>query len=216
MAQLLCGCDGIHAGWNASSWYRHDALVPDAHRAGVSDPRQAKGHSQNRGKASYLLVPFIILSTLNLTHLSLKDNEPYTAVVFSDLALMINATVLFGIIYGIAIYYRKDPLTHARYMFCTIFPMFTPITDRLIYRNIRPLVEAAPTIDGSPIVPFWGFLLALILVGGLAFWDWKSNKRTDVFPAILGMLVLYHISVFTFHMIPAWRAFGEWFLGLSI
>lgn len=166
------------------------------------------------GKASYVLVPLLILSTFTLTHESLQGNEPYSARNFSSLALMINATVLFGVIYGLAIYHRKDSLTHARYMFATIFPMFTPITDRLIYRNIRPLVEAAPTIDGGPIVPFWGFLLALILIGGLAIWDWKSNNRKDVFPLVFGMLVLYHISVFTFHMIPAWRSFGNWFLGL--
>lgn len=166
------------------------------------------------GKISYVLVPFLIISTLALTHQSLQTNEPYPTIVFSDLALMINATVLFGVIYGLAIYHRKDSPTHARYMFATIFPMFTPITDRLIYRNVRPLVEAAPAIEGSAIVPFWGFLLALILLGGLAIWDWRSNNRRDVFPAVLGMLIIYHISVFTFHMIPAWRSFGEWFLGL--
>jgi hypothetical protein len=74
------------------------------------------------------------------------------------------------------------------------------------------LVAFAPTIDGSPIVPFFGFMLANIIVAGLAIWDWKSNNRKDVFPKVLGMLVLYHITVFTFHLIPAWRAFGEWFL----
>lgn len=165
------------------------------------------------GKASYVLVPFIVLSTVVLTYSSLYDKTPYDSGVFSDLALMLNATLLFIIIYGLAIYYRKHSLTHARYMFCTIFPMFTPITDRIIYNYFRPLVEFAPTIDGSPIVPFFGFLLANLIVAGLAIWDWKSNKRKDVFPVILGMLILYHISVFTFHLILAWRSFGKWFLG---
>lgn len=168
------------------------------------------------GKASFVLVPFVILSTLNLTHFSLKDNTPYTDVVFSDLALMLNATVLFCIIYTLAMYHRKDPLLHARYMFATIFPMFTPITDRIIYRNFGFLVEVSPTIDGSPVVPFWGFILALGIVGGLAIWDWKSNNRKDVFPAVIGMLLIYHISVFTFHFLQAWRKFGEWFLTMHL
>ena len=168
------------------------------------------------GKASYVLVPFIALSTVNLTHFSLQDNLPVNAAVSSDLALMLNATLLFLIIYGLAIYYRKDSLTHARYMFCTIFPMFTPITDRIIYNYFRPLVEFAPTIGGSPVVPFYGFLIANMIVGGLAIWDWRSNNRKDVFLPVLGMLLLYHLSVFTFHLIPAWNNFGEWFLGLKI
>jgi len=164
------------------------------------------------GKASYLLVPFIVISTLNLIYFSLQDGDLNSLRLYSSFALMLNATLLFGIIYGLAIYHKKDSLTHARYMFCTIFPMFTPITDRIIYNYFRPLVEFAPTIDGSPIVPFFGFMLANIIVAGLAIWDWKSNNRKDVFPKVLGMLVLYHITVFTFHLIPAWRAFGEWFL----
>ena len=168
------------------------------------------------GKASYVLVPFIVLSTVILTHFSLQDNLPVNAAVSSDLALMLNATLLFFIIYGLAIYYKKDALTHARYMFCTIFPMFTPITDRIIYNNFRPLVEFAPTIGGSPVVPFYGFLLANIILAGLAIWDWKSNKRKDVFPIVLGMLILYHLSVFTFHLIPAWERFGVWFLALGL
>ncbi|MEQ8525365.1 hypothetical protein [Gracilimonas sp.] len=165
------------------------------------------------GKASYVLVPFIVGSTVVLTHSSLYENTPYNSEVFSDLALMINATLLFLIIYGLAIYHKKDALTHARYMFCTIFPMFTPITDRIIYNYFRPLVDFAPTLDGAPVVPFFGFLLANVIVAGFTFWDWKSNKRKDVFPVVLVMLILYHTSVFTFHLIPTWRSFGEWFLG---
>lgn len=168
------------------------------------------------GKFSYVLVPFVILSTLNLTHYSLKENTPYTDITFSSLALMINATVLFGIIYGLAIYYKNKPLTHARYMFCTIFPMFTPITDRIIYRHAGSLVEIAPTIGDSPIVPFWGFFLALSIVAVLAVWDWKSNQRKDVFPVVFVFLLIYHISVFTLHKVSLWRQFGNWFLGMHL
>lgn len=167
------------------------------------------------GWFSYLLVPFIVFTTFNLTYVSLSDGNSESGRLYSSLALMVNANLLFAIIYGLAIYHKKDSLTHARYMFCTIFPMFTPITDRIIYNYFRPLVEFAPTIEGSPVVPFFGFVLANLIIGGLAIWDWKSNKRKDVFLPVLGMLVMYHITVFTFHLIPAWRSFGKWFLGFS-
>ena len=129
---------------------------------------------------------------------------------------MFNATVVLSIIYGLGMYFRKDRLTHARYMLCTIFPMFTPITDRIIYNYIRPLIPLAPKIEGTPIVPFYGFLLADLIVIGLAVWDWKTHKRKDVFMIVLGLLLIYHISMFTFYKFSFWRAFTEWFLSLQL
>ncbi len=168
------------------------------------------------GWSSYLMVPLIVGTTINLVHFRLGRAEVLTAPVLLDLALMINSVIVFVILFGLAIYYKKDSLTHARYMICTIFPMFTPITDRLIYRNVRPLVEYAPTIDGAAIVPFFGFILADILLIGLLVWDWKTNKRWKEFGLSLVILVIYQVSVFTAHFIPVWKSFGEWFFTLPL
>jgi len=168
------------------------------------------------GKGSYLLFPILILSTFLLIHVGLSGIGLIKTGVLYSLSLMVNATVALVIIYGLGIYFRKDRLTHARYMVCTIFPLFTPITDRIIYNYIRPLVEYAPTIEGNPIVPFFGFLLADLILIGLVIWDWKSNKRKDVFLIVLGILLLYHISVFTFYQFGFWEGFGSWFLGIRM
>lgn len=168
------------------------------------------------GKASFIIFPILMISTFLLIHFSLGSSGSINTRTLFSMALMFNATVVLFIIYGLGMYFRKDRLTHARYMLSTIFPMFTPITDRIIYNYIRPLIPLAPKIEGMPIVPFYGFLLADMIVVVLAAWDWKTHKRKDVFMIVLGLLLIYHFSMFTFYKFSFWRAFAEWFLGLQL
>jgi hypothetical protein len=168
------------------------------------------------GKGSYLLVVLLTISTLRLIHFRLspaKDALP--DIVLSNFALMFNATIVFVIIYCLAIYFRKDALTHARFMLCTIFPLFTPITDRIIYGNFRWLVQYAPTIDRYPIVPVFGFAFANVILIALSIWDWRKNKRL-IFPVVLGILLFYHISVLSFHNLIVWKNLTKWFLSLPL
>jgi len=168
------------------------------------------------GKASFVIVPLLIVSTLRLIHFRLspaKDVLP--DIVLSNFALMFNATLVFALIYGLAIYYKKEALTHARFMLCTIFPLFTPITDRIIYGNFRWLVPYAPAIDRYPIVPVFGFALANIILIVLSIWDWRKNKRL-IFPVVLGILLFYHTSVLSFHNLIFWKTLAKWFLHLPM
>jgi hypothetical protein len=151
-----------------------------------------------------------------LIHATITKDAQVNLGTYVSMALMLNATLVFAGIYGLGIYFQKDRFTHARYMACTIFPLFTPITDRIIYKFLPTLVDFAPKIQGSPMVPFFGFLLADLIVAGLAIWDWKTHKRKDVFLIVLGLLVIYHISLFTFYQIPAWRLFSAWFYNLPL
>jgi hypothetical protein len=154
------------------------------------------------GKASYLIFPILVLSTILLIHATVRKSQVVNFGTYFSMALMVNATIVLVIIYGLGIYFQKDRFTHARYMICTIFPLFTPITDRIIYKYLFGMVEYAPKLEGFPVVPFYGFLLADILVIGLAIWDWKTHRRKDVFLIVLALLLIYHISLFTFYKFP--------------
>jgi hypothetical protein len=120
------------------------------------------------------------------------------------------------VIYGLAMYYRRQPTVHGRYMLCTIFPLLTPVTDRLIGPYAPSLIQIVPRIDGMPVLPVAGFVLAHTVLGALAVWDWRTGQRTPVFPVAIAVLLLYHVSVLTFHRMPFWRAFGEWFVALPL
>ncbi len=168
------------------------------------------------GTLSYFLMPVLLILTLNLVHHLLSDQEAWNPVSLYSLALMVNATIVLAILYGLAIYHRRRPLLHARYMLGTVFPLFTPVTDRLIYGHFKPLLNYMPTIEGRPIAPVAGFLLADLLLLLLVYWDWKTHQRLDVFPKVLALLVIYHISVLTFYRFAFWEKFGNWFLSLPL
>jgi hypothetical protein len=112
--------------------------------------------------------------------------------------------------------WRRDSPTHARWMLCTVFPLVTPVTDRLIGAHLPPLVRLVPRIEGNPILPTIGFATADLLLLALAWWDWRANRRLDVFPVALGVLLVYHIGTLTLHRVPLWNAFCGWFLGLPL
>ncbi|MEQ8470232.1 MAG: hypothetical protein RIC35_03565 [Marinoscillum sp.] len=168
------------------------------------------------GYFSYLLVPIIAFTAFDLVNHLFHGATRLSVGHFYFLALSINSIFAFLIIYGLAIYFRKNAALHAKFMICTVFPLFTPITDRLIYRFFRFLVPHAPQIGGSPIVPFYGFVLADVLLIILAVWDWRSNKRLITFPVALGILFIYHFSVMNFYKYDFWQKFCYWFVGLPM
>ena len=167
------------------------------------------------GTLSFVLVPLIVVTTVAFLHVRLQGVQRLDSGALGMLALVINALVAFVLIYALGIAFRRQPAIHARFMLCTIFPLFTPVTDRLIGRHAPALIGLVPRIDGTPIVPVAGFLLADVMLVALSIWDWRSNRRL-VFPVALGILLVYHWSVLTFHTFPAWRRFSGWFVTLPL
>lgn len=166
------------------------------------------------GRYSYVLVPVFIISTVDLLHYKLRDvQDPAPGVLFF-VALVLNALVVFLLFYSLAMVNRKKPTIHARYMMCTVFPMVTPITDRIINIHFPSLLRYLPTLEGKPLEPVVGFLMADFLLVALSLWDWRAHQRWNVFPVALLALLLYHGSVLTFHALPFWRSFSKWFLAL--
>jgi hypothetical protein len=167
------------------------------------------------GKASYVLVPLIFLATLNLVHFSLKGQSTGSVTLYF-LALMLNGVFAFVLLFGLAMYHRRDSVSHARYMVCTIFPLFTPVTDRLIFAYFPDLIHRVPVLDGTPLVQVLGFLLADALVLTLIFWDRRAKRQTHAFAIALTVLMLYHASVLTFYKLSAWKSFAVWFASLPL
>jgi len=172
------------------------------------------------GKASYVLAPAVVAITTSFVHYrvagSVPSPERLPNFVAYFLALTLNSLVVFAVFYALAIYYRRDAGRHSRWMIATAFPLFTPITDRLIGAHVPALVAFAPRVDGSPVLPVFGFALADLTLLGLAVWDWRVNRRADVFAPALAAVALYHVSVLTLHGVAVWHTFCAWFLGLPL
>lgn len=172
------------------------------------------------GKLSFVLAPAVVVITTVFIHQRLAPGLAGLPVLppigLHFLALTLLSLVAFAVFYGLAIASRRDAPTHARWMVCTVFPLFTPVTDRLIGAYLAPLARYLPQIDGTPILPAAGFAAADLILVGLVWWDWRTHRRRDVFLIALGVLLLYHGGTLGLHRVPLWGAFCAWFLGLPL
>jgi hypothetical protein len=172
------------------------------------------------GKLSYVVAPALVVITTVFIHQRVSPGLaglpalPPIALYF--LALTLPSLAAFGLFYFLAMRARRDPQTHARWMLCTLFPLFTPVTDRLIGAHLPALIGVVPRIEGSPVLPAVGFAAADLIVCALAWWDWRTNRRLNVFPVALGVLLLYHAGTLTLHRVPLWNALCAWFLALPL
>ena len=169
------------------------------------------------GKLSFVLAPLVVITTLSLTHYRLRSDE-FSDVLLYALALPMGLLLQFALAYGLAIYHRRNPVIHARYMICTGFPMIPPIFDRIleVYLLPPPQAQFVPQIGGNPLYPLITYSasdLALIL---LSVWDWRFRRRLNVFPVVLCGFVVFQGLTFVLHHVSFWRSFAEWFLSLPI
>ena len=172
------------------------------------------------GKSSYVLAPAVAIITTAFVHYrlagALGGGVQLPVMALHSLALMLLAILVFALFFALAIYFRREPQVHARWMVCTVFPLFTPVTDRLIGAHFQSLIAWLPRIEGNAILPTVGFALADLIVLALALWDWRANRRVGVFPVALAVLLVYHVGVLTLHRVPLWNSLCVAFLSLPL
>lgn len=166
------------------------------------------------GKLSYLAVALVIVSTTLFLHARLQTSPPGVERMFF-VTLVLGALVAFTVLFGLAIYHRRTPAIHARYMLATIVPFVSAITDRLLSRYLPVTRGWAPHIGTAVVMPALWFVVADLALVGLAIWDWRANRRL-VFPVVLLVVLGYHAMVLTSHRWLAWEAFTAWFVSLPL
>lgn len=167
------------------------------------------------GTFSYLLVPFIVYSTIHLIHYQMKGSPQVGLSHMYALALILNGIVAFVIIFSLAVYFRKDAAIHAQFMVCTVFTMISPVTDRIIYQFFRPVVSWVPRVGPIPVVPVAGFLLADLTLVFLILREWRAGRSVAPYAVSLGVVMIYHFSVLNFHKYQFWFSFAKWFVGVG-
>ena len=103
------------------------------------------------GKLSYVIVPLIAFTTVDLYKYRLSELTALSTRDYLFTASVLMALLTFLIYYGLAIFFKSKPTIHARYMVCTIFPMFTAIIDRIIDSYFPFLLPYFPNVDGPVI-----------------------------------------------------------------
>jgi hypothetical protein len=158
------------------------------------------------GKASFVLAPLVVVMFVIMIHGIAAAHSLPVEVQPIFLFYVLGAALLFAVFYALAIVYRKTPATHARFMVCTVFPIYTAGTDRIA-------AQVFPDADPLLVTPV-AWALGDLLLLALAIWDWRSRRRISAFAVAFAALLTYQSLSFVAPVIPGWVAFTEWFASL--
>jgi hypothetical protein len=160
------------------------------------------------GKFSYLLAPWIAVSTLMLANFQLNARGLTGEGVY---VLMLQLSILaqFLVFYSLAIVNRKTSDVHARYMVCTALPLIDPIFARILMFNYL-------TPEQLPLTQFYTYPLTALILVALVVWDWRSSNRRDVFLPMLFVLVALQLPTFFVTGTAAWQSFAAWYMQLPL
>jgi hypothetical protein len=155
------------------------------------------------GKASYLLVPVVVAATVSFAHARLLE-EGLTHDRLYILYIQLHLLVLLILAYGFAIYWRRVPALHMRFMICTALPLIDPALSRIIENYLwipsAMAYEQAITYSVTDLV-----LVVLIAL------NFRRELHLKVYPLMLAAFVALHIPNFLVADAPAWRSFAAWF-----
>ncbi|AWW00351.1 hypothetical protein [Arcticibacterium luteifluviistationis] len=158
------------------------------------------------GKSTYVLLPLFFLSVILLKHQRIGGEV--SPSLGASLWLQLKDLVIIGIMYGIAIWHKKNIQIHARAMIATGIVFIEPSLGRLIINVFYPNDFITGFI--VTIVLIYALLLALI------FLERKQKQGRWIFPLLTVLYILFHWLYLFEISFPAWDAFASWFALLPL
>lgn len=153
------------------------------------------------GKLSYVLMPLIVLGILAVGaggyHAALAKNAP-AAEAIGGLSLSLPGAIMLAIVYALAIWHRKNPALHMRYMICTLLPMLGPGLGRALI-----IFGKLPFPVGVAVADYAAMALAAVLI----IYDWRKGKNFTPYVVALALTVLAHFA-FINNMGAVWQTIG--------
>jgi hypothetical protein len=168
--------------------------------------RQLEWH-RRVGKASYAVVPLMIVSALALAQLRMRAAPPQMVHVQQFiLYLGVAASLLFLVIWGLGIRYRRDTALHARFMVATALTLVDPSLARVMIFWV-PAVPP-PLYQWISFGMVYAVLLLLIVRDPLP-------RGRKAFVGVLALFVAMHVSVMWVPGTLAWQRFASWYAGFG-
>ena len=157
------------------------------------------------GKASYVVVPLMIVSALVLAQLRLQA-APAQMLPFQQfiLYLGISASVMFVVIWGLGIRYRRDTALHARFMVATALTLIDPSLARVMIFWV-PAVPP-PLYQWISFGVVYAVLLLLVALDPLP-------RGRKAFMGVLALFIAMHVSIMLVPGTAAWQHFAAWYAG---
>lgn len=192
----LTSTDNAHHfhGITATLWLVLLIIQPFLYRAG-----NLRWHRMI-GKISFVLVPLIIISALNMVQIMLINKASYPPNIPDRLAFIDFATLVqFLLFYLLAIYKRKEIQLHARYMVCTVLGPLIPALTRLLFR--------LPGIDNFNKSLNISYIIIEIVLILLLLDDKRSGKIRLPYLLAIILFVVQHLLM---NFVAEW----EWWIKL--
>jgi hypothetical protein len=95
-------------------------------------------------------------------------------------------------------------------MICTVFALLDPIFARVLAINFFQVPFS------SGIYEYFTYSFVNLILLTLIIWDWKSQKRTDVFLPMLPVVLATQLPSFFVVESSMWQAFAAWFAALPL
>ena len=162
------------------------------------------------GKLGYVLGPLMALSIVLLAH-----NQIVTLAEQSDprrhfiLFIQLGFALFFAVLYGAAMFYRRTPPIHARFMILTGILLIEPILVRVFKFNLSFIEWSVPyQVVTWPMVD--------LLLVGIIYVDRENKPGQRVFIGALLVFLSYQALHLTVTDTRTWINFAGWFASLPI
>lgn len=156
------------------------------------------------GKLSYGLAPLVVISGILVTYFNIgRVEDPLRPFMLSIFHLGLYSVLSFVILYGLAMYHRRDPQYHARYMITTALVFLVPGLSRTFGNLLGPM--------GLPSLSFYQNLWVPLIIGLLLIVvDWRGGRIRSPFVVFSA---IWAINITLWHLLPhvqLWRDFTVW------
>ena len=163
------------------------------------------------GRSSYVIAPLIIFLGLATLHEALNRTPggvPVEGPVGSRLGVFgFGQMLAFGITWGLAIVYRKQPPQHVRFIISTSFAIAPAVVIRVFVSWVPGVETEGAAVAGNC------FVLSLLLLVLIAA-DWQLGVKRSVFWVATLVLSVMHLGYWTFAKTDGWLAFCQWYADL--
>lgn len=157
------------------------------------------------GKTSFVLVPVIVVSTVLLANYRMRSglNEELIYFLYVQAALMVQ----FVVAYCLAIFERRTPAAHMRFMVCTALALVDPILARVLFWQTGISFPLAQAIT-------YGVVDAVLVA--LIVHDRMQRHYVQAYPAMLALFVATQAPTFFLPQTREWIAFTQAFAKLPL
>lgn len=169
--------------------------------------RDRRGSVHRRlGKASFLLAPLIVISSVLVEHGALvRAAGKYDPESLYFAYLVVALLVVFLLAFALAVIHRRTMALHMRYMICTPLAMFDPVFARIL--DVRLGIHYPA-----------GQMITFTMVDAILLWLCYLDRNTPyrAFHGMLAAFVAVQIPAFFVYKTAWWLDVVAWFAGLPI